>query len=259
MKEFFGFGGYTREAEGFLSWQHLLFVSTLMAIMVALAIILGKKNKQKDISERNKVLVIAAILIDSFEIFKIIILCIRSQSINGLLLNLPLFLCSIQLIAIPMAAFSKGRLKQACTDFVFIFGLLGAVLGTYGAGNNYSCYPVLSFDNVVSGITHSISGFSALYIAIAGLASMNKENIYITFSIFGGFCVLAFIANAILDYNYMFLRRGDGTPYDIFYNLVNGNKVLYPMIVVLLFIIYIAAFYYVYFLCTKKKHKLKEE
>ena len=181
MKEFFGFGGYTREAEGFLSWQHLLFVSTLMAIMVALAIILGKKNREKDISERNKVLVIAAILIDSFEIFKIIILCIRSQSINGLLLNLPLFLCSIQLISIPMAAFSRGRLKQACTDFVFIFGLLGAVLGTYGAGNNYSCYPVLSFDNVVSGITHSISGFSALYIAIAGLASMKKENIYITF------------------------------------------------------------------------------
>ncbi|MBO7078407.1 MAG: YwaF family protein [Bacilli bacterium] len=259
MKEFFGFGGYTREAEGFLSWQHLLFVSTLMAIMVALAIILGKKNREKDISERNKVLVIAAILIDSFEIFKIIILCIRSQSINGLLLNLPLFLCSIQLIAIPMAAFSRGRLKQACTDFVFIFGLLGAVLGTYGAGNNYSCYPVLSFDNVVSGITHSISGFSALYIAIAGLASMKKENIYITFSIFGGFCLLAFIANAILDYNYMFLRRGDGTPYDIFYNLVNGNKVLYPMIVVLLFIIYIAVFYYVYFLCTKKKHKINEE
>ena len=109
MKEFFGFGGYTREAEGFLSWQHLLFVSTLMAIMVALAIILGKKNREKDISERNKVLVIAAILIDSFEIFKIIILCIRSQSINGLLLNLPLFLCSIQLISIPMAAFSRGR------------------------------------------------------------------------------------------------------------------------------------------------------
>lgn len=254
MKEFFGFGGYTREAEGFLSWQHLLFVSTLMVIMVALAVILGCHYKKKDISERNKVLVIAAILIDSFEIFKIIILCARSSSINGLLHNLPLFLCSIQLIAIPMAAFCKGRLKQACTDFVFIFGLLGAVLGTYGAGQNYACYPVLSFDNVVSGITHSISGFAALYIGISGLVSMKKENTWITFSILGGFCLLAFIANAIIDYNYMFLRRGDGTPYDIFFNLVNGNKVLYPMIVVLLFVIYIAVFYYVYFLCTKKKH-----
>ena len=44
MKEFFGFGGYSREAEGFLSWQHLVFVSTLMLIMIALAVFLGLKN-----------------------------------------------------------------------------------------------------------------------------------------------------------------------------------------------------------------------
>ena len=37
MREFFGFGGYQREPEGYLSWQHLLFVTTLMVIMVALA------------------------------------------------------------------------------------------------------------------------------------------------------------------------------------------------------------------------------
>ncbi len=74
------------------------------------------------------------------------------------LYNLPLFLCSIQLIALPLAAFSKGRVKDASLDFVSIFGVLGMILGTYGAGNNYSAYPVLSFDNVVSGVTHAISG-----------------------------------------------------------------------------------------------------
>ena len=36
MAEFFGFGGYTRPAEGFLSWQHLTFVTALMAAMVLL-------------------------------------------------------------------------------------------------------------------------------------------------------------------------------------------------------------------------------
>ena len=125
--------------------------------------------------------------------------------------------------------------------------------GTYGAGQNYSCYPVLSFDNVVSGITHSISGFASLYIGISKMASMKKENIYITFSIIGIFCVLAYIANVIIDYNYMFLRRGDGTPYDIFYNLVNGNKVLYPLIVLVLFLLYITVFYLIYFFAKSKK------
>jgi len=51
-----------------------------------------------------------------------------------------------------------------------------------------------------------------------------------------------------LDYNYMFLVRGDGTPYDILYNLVGGHPILYPMGVILLFLLYIAAFYGVYYL-----------
>ena len=63
---------------------------------------------------------------------------------------------------------------------------------------------------------------------------------------------MAFTANTLLDYNYMFLVRGDGTPYDIFYNLVGGNPVLYPMIVILLFILYITAFYCVYHLIKRQ-------
>ena len=47
MKEFFGFGGYTREPEGYMSWQHLAFVTGLMIVMTVLAILLGKKAKNK--------------------------------------------------------------------------------------------------------------------------------------------------------------------------------------------------------------------
>mgnify|MGYP002626359348 CR=1 FL=1 len=255
MKEFFGFGGYQRKIEGYLSWQHLLFVTILMAIMVALAIFLGKKYKNKELKEKNKILIISSILIDSLELFKIIILCIRGHSLIHILYNLPLFLCSIQLITLPLASFSKGRVKEASLDFIFMFGILGAVLGTYGAGNNYASYPVLSFDNVVSGVTHSISGFASLYIGISGMASMKKENIPISFAIITSFCVLAYIANVLLDYNYMFLMRGDGTPYDILYNLVNGNKFFYPFFVLLLFIAYIFIFYIVLFTIRKKKDK----
>ena len=53
MKEFFGFGGYTREAEGFLSWQHLLFVGSLLTAMVIIAIILGKHNRTKSNEEKK--------------------------------------------------------------------------------------------------------------------------------------------------------------------------------------------------------------
>lgn len=257
LREFFGFGGYERPAEGFLSWQHLVFVSSFLAVIIVLAIYFGRKFRDKSYEEKNKVLIWTAIILDSIEIIRIIISCIRSGEPDRVLYELPLFLCSIQLIAIPVAAFSKGRLKEASLDFVFIFGMLGAVLGTYGAGQNYAAYPVISFDNVFSALTHTIAGFATIYIGISGMKSMKPKNIPITYAILLAFCVLAAIGNTIVPYNYMFLVSGDGTPYDILYNLVGGNPVLYPMMVILLFLIYIAAFYGVYMLIAKRLGKNK--
>ncbi len=266
IREFFGFGdrGYTREPEGYMSWQHLTFVSILMIIMTVLAIYFGLKYRHSNERTKNRVLILSALLIDGFELFKIILHCVDEKNPLAWIDLLPLFLCSIQLITIPLAAFTKGRLKEAALDFVFIFGLLGAIMGTYLAGNNYAAYPVLSFTNVVSGITHSISGFTSLYIVISGMASMKKKNIPITYAILSGFSIAAYIVNVISErvytdngYNYMFLMRGDGTPYDIVYNLVNGNAVLYPLLVVLLFFIYILAFNLV-FSFFKSKNKCKK-
>lgn len=255
MREFFGFGGYQRAPEGYFSWQHLVFVSSLMALMAVLAVILGRRNRQKPDRVKNRVLAAAAILIDSVEIIKLVSFCIRAGSCETLLYNLPLFLCSIQLITIPLAAFSKGRVREAALDFVFIFGILGAVTGTYGAGQNYSAYPVLGIDNVASGVTHAIAGFSSLYIVISGMASMKRRNIGITFAILFFFCAAAYIANRLIDYNYMFLVRGDGTPYDVLYDLVGGSRVLYPLGVVLLFVLYISVFYLVFFLIRRGREK----
>ena len=252
MKEFFGFGGYLREPEGFLSFEHIAFVTFLMVVMVLLAVFIGKRFKGKSEKEKNIPLIYAALLIDGLEIFKIILMCIRGKDPMGWLTELPLFLCSIQLITIPLAAFAKGRVKESAMDFVAIFGILGALLGTYGAGNNYGTYPVLCFDNVVSGITHSISGFASLYIMISGLLTLKKKNIIITFSILFGFCIAAYVVNMLIDYNYMFLVRGDGTPYEILYSLVQGHKVLYPLTVVGLFVLYILCFYGVHRLIKKK-------
>ena len=151
MGEFFGIGGYQREPEGYFSWQHLTFVTILMVVMVACALLLGLRNKKRSEKAKNKVLIITSFVINAIEIFKIVMFCVRGKDALGWLNHLPLYLCSIQLIAIPLSAFSKGRVKEAALDFVTIFGLLGAVIGTYLAGQNYACYPVLSLDNVEIG------------------------------------------------------------------------------------------------------------
>ena len=253
LREFFGYGGYLREPEGVFSWQHLTFTLSLVAVMIILGIILGLKYKNKTDKEKNKILIWAALLIDGFELFKLIIFYTRSPEMSTIINNLPLFLCSIQLITIPLAAFSKGRIKEAALDFVFIFGLLGGVLGTVLALQNYAAYPVLSVDNVVSGITHTISGFTSLYIGVSGLSSMKKNNVWISFVILLVFAVVAYPVNVAFGCNYMFLMRDDGTPYFIFYNLVNGHKVLYPIIVVGTLLLYICIFYTVFYYIKKNK------
>ena len=258
MKEFLGMGGYSRTPEGFLSWQHLLFVGSLLALMFFLAIYLGKHNRLAEPKEKNRPLIYAAFLIDGIELLKFIGFCYRDYSFEPLLRCLPLFLCSIQLIAIPLAAFSKGKVREASLDFVGIFGILGAIFGNIGAAQNYGAYPVISIDNVCSGLTHTISGFASLYVLITGLAKLEKKNIGYTFGILLSFCVAAYLANIVIDYNYMFLMAGDGTPYDILYNLFNGSKILYPASVVLLFVLYILLFYGLFYVFDRKKNQAKE-
>lgn len=262
MLEFFGLSklndesfGFLRDAEGAWSFGHVFFVTALLLIMITLAIFIGLKFKDKPYASKNKVLVYSAILIDGFEIVKIIILSIRGQDPFKFLYVLPLFLCSIQLIAIPMAAFCKGRVKGACLDFVMTFGILGAVFGTVGATQNYNAYPVISMDNVFSGVTHSISGFASLYIIISGMKSMQKRNLPITLGVLIAFSVMAYVANLILDYNYMFLMYHDGTPYSIFYNLVGGSPVFYPLIVIGVFVLYLVLFYFIHNKITSKKRE----
>jgi hypothetical protein len=85
------------------------------------------------------------------------------------------------------------------------------------------------------------------------MTSMKKNNILITYGILFFFGISAYIANIFTDRNYMFLLRGDGTPYDILYNLVGCNPVIYPIGVMALFVGYIALFYCIYLMITSKK------
>lgn len=255
MGDFFGFDHYENVRHGVAyGWEHLLFVSIFAVIAIGLAIFLGLHYRKRALPEKNKVIIMSSIAIDTIEIFKIVFLCIREKDPLYFLHTLPLHFCSIFLIAIPLAALSKGRLKEASLDFIAMFGILGAAAGTYGAANLYSQRPVFCFENLISATTHWISGFVSLYIIISNMMTLKLKNTWIVVSILATFFGLALIADytippdGIKITNYMYLRSADGTPYKMFYAMVNGNPVLYPMVVFILFALYASCFYGVYYL-----------
>lgn len=258
MGQFFGKPEFATP-EGAYSWQHMLHVSISLIIAIVMAIVLGRKNRNKDMATKNKVLIWTAFIMHTVETMRIFIGIGASYNGMSWLWELPFFLCSMQFITIPIAALGKGKLKEAALDYVFVFGFLSCTFGTFGAAHFYNTYPVLSYYNIFSNITHTMSGFAALYIVISGMQSMKKNTMYWVMGILLAVCAVALVINATGDYNYMFLKRDDGTPYFLYYNLVKGNPVLYPMLVIGTFLVYIVAFYAVYHWIVSKAKKKKQQ
>ena len=93
LKWFFRHGDNLPSGEGAYTPIHLICVGVYMSLMLILAIWLGIWARKKSDDLKTKVLVWSAILIDGFELIKIINTGIQNPA--NLLTVLPLFFCSI--------------------------------------------------------------------------------------------------------------------------------------------------------------------
>ena len=263
VKEYFQWTE-NRSPEGFLSWQHLLYVTLMVLLTVFLAVFFGKRNRGKTEKEKDHVMKITAITIVACELTKIVLISWRSGDpwkIRGML---PLFLCSINLFTIPLAAFAKGKLREFAQDAVFLYGGLCCLAGTYLAANYFDGSPVLSFDPMMSVTTHCIAGFVSLYLPISGLLKVDIKKMFGALILIFGVEVLAFLANCWnagtdgrYESNYMFLSNSAGTPFEIVNTLVGGHQELYTIAVAALYLLYGLAFIGVLMLIKKIKNKKK--
>lgn len=256
---YFGFGGDLYEAEGWFSWQHLVFVTSAILITVLLSVFFARKYKDKNRNEKLKPLKVASIIMLSAETLKIILVCFRNHDVWAFRSVLPLFLCSILLISLPIAAFGKGRVQESALDFTQIFGYIACLAGTYLAGNIFAS-PILSFHVNVSVFTHCISCFAALYITLTGLSKMEKKNIWIVSAILLVFEIAALIVDIIqtpspYEGNYMFLIHPAGTPFSILMNAAGNIQALYTVYVMAIYFVYMFLFIGGYYLITKFKPK----
>ena len=236
-----------RPAAGLFSWSHLLSVTIILAGFITLGYFLGKKHRDNQKAQRLTFIITTAGIF-TLVIMKMSFLLATSDDIgNTWLENLPLFFCDMMIIMIPLAAFAKGRMQDICYDFIAICGFIMGTFGNYLAGNIYGSHPAISYLSLISAVSHSISTFAAMYVFKAKLNKMEKKNIPFVIGILFVYMTIALIVDYITGKNYMFFLGSSGTPFQIFLDMVQGNLILYQIIIYILQCGYIGVFYLVYY------------
>ena len=257
-----------RAPAGLFSFDHIFSVTLTLAILLALAVFLGKKFRGNE-KKTNLVLLISAIAIVTLQIAKITYLLIGTDDIMDCLIgNAPLYFCDIMIFIIPLAAITRGRFRECCLDFIAICGLLMGFMGNYFAGNLYPYHAVISWSAINALLNHSISAFVSMFVWFAKLNKMEKKNIPIVIGFLFGFMTIALIVDYVHlartgnPRNFMFFFYGDGTPFTIFDQYLSfGLKPIYQLWIYVLQCGYMAGFYAIYYAIKKKldAKKSKEE
>ena len=240
-----------RPPAGLFSWSHLLSVTIILGGLLVLGFFLAKKYGGNKKAERIIFIVAGAAIVTLYFAKLIFLLAISTNKGDTLVENLPLFFCDVMIIIIPIAAFAKGRIYDICVDFIAICGFLMGLMGCYFAGNIYNIRPAFCYQALINATSHSIAAFAAMFVFVARLNKMEKRNIPFVIGILFVLMSIALVVDYTTGKNFMFFLGGEGTPFDIFFNLVQGNLIAYQVIIYVLQCGYIGAFYLVYYLITR--------
>ena len=247
-----------RSPAGLFSWQHLLSVTLTLVLLVGLGFFLGIKFRENK-KGRAITLICAAVAIVGLQIAKIAFLLVGTTDVADTLIgNAPLYFCDIMIFVIPVAAVTRGRVQEVCFDFIAICGFLMGFMGNYFAGNIYGSHAVISFLAINSLLNHSISAFTAAFVFAAKLNKMEKRNIPFTIGILFVFMTIALAMAYGFNKNFMFYFSGDGTPFTLFHDMVQGNKIIYQIIIYVLQCGYMGLFYLAYYPIVRGMANLKK-
>ena len=137
--------------------------------------------------------------------------------------------------------------------------------GTYLAGNIYPAHAAVSFSAFISLLNHGISCFAGVFIFFSAMNKMEKRNIPFVIGILLVYMTVALITD-YLRYNdegehanFMFLFRGDGTPFTLFELYLSfGLTPIYQLWIYVLQCGYMVGFYYFYYWMKSLHLKQKE-
>ena len=194
------------QPDGFplLGVRHILLLLTLAGCIAAGLRSIRRQPPQK----AQRMLDGAAILVPVLELSHSVWLYLTGT--HSLIKLLPLHLCGLQSLFIPLAVFTKFTCFR---DFVYATSLLGGIFGTVLPSGVAECYPIWSFQTLQTFALHGLLIFVPLAMILCGMHQPSIHRFPRVLCIF----LLAALAVGLVDQmfgeNYMFLYAPPaGTP-----------------------------------------------
>ena len=123
---------------------------------------------------------------------------------------LPLHLCSMQCIFIPLAIFSR---KQALWGYLYATAVLGGLCGVIFPAGVADVYPLWHFQSIQTVLLHSLLVFIPLALIATGRFQPSVRGFWQALLIFLPVAAVAALVDVAFGENYMFiLAPPDGTP-----------------------------------------------
>ena len=200
-----------------------LMVFAVFALLFAVGVVVLRK---KDEEVRAKVLAAAMLVtLVGFFVYKFFLgrdtdySAITAETGKGAFNwwgELPLQLCNINMILIPIAALTKNRLLMC---FSFFMGPLGAGLALVMPGIGFDCYSILLPRMLGYYGTHWMVVFGSLALGALGIYKPKYKDYFLTLLSGFGVAFVIFLINALLRVtkcnefsNYFFTHAPEGNP-----------------------------------------------
>jgi hypothetical protein len=217
----------------------------LFAILITLLVLL-RKTKYNSVDRYLKIISIVVPIIETVKIVWESYWDIKQGhgfNFGGLL---PLYTCSMFIYLLPLAAWTKGKIKELSltllTSLVIFSGLTNFVFL-----NILNTYPIFTYAAWISIYFHFLMTFTGIFFIITGYFRPKFKNLLPAFVIFLVFASIVIPVEYTLHCNYLQTYSAGAVPVisDLANKLIQINENLRPLITYFMYIIYIAIMFLV--------------
>lgn len=200
------------------SAQHLLTISMVICLWVVLTLIFKDKSRE----EKWRFIVRISLLLPLLEVAQIIWYKSIGQFSVGY--TLPLHLCSLMCVILPIMAFSRNVLLM---EYSYAMGLAPAMMTLLTPDVYY--YPSFSFIYLQTMLVHGIICFIPIFMIFGMDFKPNFRNLPKVIGMLVGLSILITPVNYITNGNYFFLKYpATGSPMELFAEFVGSPWYLIP-------------------------------